>query len=137
MSKTNSHWTWGYWKGQTDKPIITVDFDHTITSKCLACSDGLDGDGIQEGCREALIELSKKYRIWILTGSYDFFNQATPKARTVKAIKRILDDNKIPYERILQIKPPAIFMIDDRAVHHKGWAETMNEIRLREVGAEK
>ncbi len=125
---TNSHW-----KNLTGaKQIILVDFDHTITTKCLACEDGLQGDGVQKGCKEALIELSKDYQIWIYTGNYDYLDSEVPVKRSPQAIAEFLAKYGIPYDRILQTKPPAVFIVDDRAIHHTSWEKTRNEIARRE-----
>ena len=57
--ETGSHWT----IISDEKQIICIDFDHTISTKCMACDDKLDGDGIQEGANEAIQTLSKTFRI--------------------------------------------------------------------------
>lgn len=123
--QTNSHWR------QKGKPIILVDFDHTITKKCLACKDRLNGDGLQDGARETLVELSKNFRIWIFTGSGEHLDLAKPLQRPKKTIEMWLRNYGIPFEKVLQIKPPACFIIDDRAIHHKSWRETSEEIKRR------
>jgi hypothetical protein len=37
----------------------------------------------------------------------------------------------IPFDEVMINKPQACFMIDDRAVHHKSWKTTIEEIRGR------
>jgi hypothetical protein len=126
---TNSHW---YQDTLSDrKPIILVDFDHTITTKCYGCNDGIECNKVQEGCKEALEVLSQHYEIWIYTGNTSLINKDAPCMRDVEDIERFLLDNGIPYDRVLQTKPPAMFIIDDRAVHHKSWLETLTDIRRR------
>lgn len=125
---TNSHW-----KNLTgQKQILLVDFDHTITKKCLACASGLDDDGIQDGCKEALTKLSEIYQIWIFTGNYAYLNKSTPVMRSKGEMRKFLKAHGIPFDKILQIKPPAAFIIDDRAIHHTSWEETLNTIVARE-----
>lgn len=124
---TNSHWI----NLNGGKQIILVDFDHVITTKCLACKDGLKDDGLQDGVREALIELSKHFQIWIFTGNYDYLDANIPVKRTVKAIREFLTSHGIPFDNVLQTKPPACFIIDDRAIHHKSWKDTLAEIKRR------
>ena len=97
----------------------------------MACDDGLNNDGVQEGAREALIALSSDFRIWIFTGSGLHLAYAKPHQRTKTSIEAFLRQNKIPFEKVLQIKPPACFIIDDRAIHHLSWKETMEEIANR------
>jgi hypothetical protein len=125
--------TGSHWKNMTgQKQILLVDLDHTITKKCLACADGLEGDGIQVGCREALEKLSKTYQIWIFTGNYDYLDKSCPVKRSKREIRNFLTKHKIPFDKILQIKPPACFIIDDRAIHHTSWRSTFNTIIARE-----
>lgn len=124
---TNSHWI----NLTGKKQIILVDFDHTITKKCLACKDGLKDDGVQEDCRAALMILSEDYQIWIYTGNYDLLGEKGSVKRSVESIRKFLEENEIPFDRILQTKPPACFIIDDRAIHHKSWFHTMKEIETR------
>lgn len=127
---TNSHW-----KNLTGKKqIILVDFDHTITMQCLAChpySENLDRE-VQKGCREALIKLHKTYQIWIFTGNYKYLDKSCPVNRAIPAISKFLMEHGIPFDRILQVKPPACFIIDDRAIHHTSWESTFDTIMARE-----
>lgn len=121
---TGSHWS----VLSDDKQIVCIDFDHTISKKCLACDDSLKGDGIQDGAIEAVILLSKKFRIWIYTGSHpDYEERDIDKFLRFHGIRGYV-------ERIVRTKPPAIFIVDDRAVHHTSWKSTLNEIDRRLVG---
>lgn len=125
--ETGSHWEWDVEWG---KPIICVDFHHTITTRCGACDGGDIKDFItgvpQEGVTEALKELSKTFRILIFTGSGSFW-----KGKKLQMIVDWLDKHKIPYDDIRFDKPPAAFIIDDRSVHHRSWSETLKEINKR------
>lgn len=124
--KTGSHWHTSY---HSHRPLITVDFDHTITKTCPACPGWKGVYVLQEGVREALTELHKTFDIVILSGGGNYI----PNYKTV--IKNFLDSHKIPYNGIEDQKPPACFMIDDRAIHHKGWGETLSEIQRRLKGS--
>lgn len=124
---TNSHW-----KPLSDaKPIICIDFDHTISRKCLACEGGLVGDGLQQGAKEAIQELSKYFRIWIYSGNPKHTKHSSSQQRDIRPF---LVKYQIPYEKILQTKPLACFIIDDRAIHHTSWKRTMSEVRKRARG---
>lgn len=129
--ETNSHWTWNKDTFGKQKPIILVDYNHTITKKCLGCEDGLAGDGIQEGAVDALRLLSNTFRIIIFTGNLEYVENAPKFQRSVRDIKNNLTKHGIPFDDVLQIKPPACFIIDDRAIHHKSWRETGEEITRR------
>ena len=127
--ETGSHWDWDI--EHFGKPIITVDFHHTITKRCSACEGENLGDtsangDIQEGVVEALTDLRKTFKIVILTGSGNFWD-----VEQCKTIINYLEKHGIPYDEILFNKPPAAYMIDDRALHHKSWSQTLEEIRLR------
>jgi len=120
--ETHSHWHASY---HSHRPLITVDFDHTITKNCPACPDW-DGEYVlQDGVRDALTELSETFDIVILSGGGNYIRHYD------KVIKDFLMKNVIPFSRIEVRKPPAVFMIDDRAVHHKGWKKTLKEIKKR------
>lgn len=137
--ETLSHWTFL----DNIKPVLAVDFDHTITKKCLACDINLKDDKLQtkielqEGAKEALQSLSKKFKIWIFTGDPTLVTESAglPNGerygRKVSDIEQFLTKHDIPYDKVLQVKPPACFIIDDRAIHHKSWKETIQEIIKR------
>lgn len=132
IKETGSHWS----QLDNEKPVILIDFDHTIAKDCLACAEtGNLSMWAQEGAREAITQLSKQFRIWIYTGNINHLDKEdNPKfqvMRTIGEIAYFLDNNQIPYEKILQTKPPAAFIIDDRAIHHKGWNNTLMEISRR------
>jgi len=124
-AETNSHWT----KFGNQRPILCVDFDHTITVNCLACDPKQTKNEVQPGAREVLTELSKYFRIIIYTGCTT--KERGFLSRTIEDIEKILRDNKIPFDEIQQTKPPACFIIDDRAVHHTSWHNTLTEVKNR------
>ena len=117
--ETGSHWS----TVDNEKPIIAIDFDHTITKKCMACDDGLNGDGIQDGAKEGMELLSKYFRLWIYSGTHPDYKQ--------RDIEGFLKEHNIVVDRILRTKPPACFIIDDRAIYHTSWTSTINQIDKR------
>lgn len=131
--ETRSHWK----NFALGKPIVLVDFDHTITKQCLACHDyeeTLDSRTVQEGVAEALRKLAEKYYIIIFTGNANARNSHIPKnlMRSKDEMAKFLRTHNIPFDDIQQTKPPACFIIDDRAIHHTSWKHTMEEIDRRE-----
>jgi len=130
---TNSHWKAFPSIDGDDRPILLVDFDHTITTKCLVCSDYYE-NGPQEGAKEALKQLSERYRIWIFTGNYNYIDPKAKLMKTAEQIDQWLRMHEIPFEKVLQTKPPACFIIDDRAIHHTSWHNTLKTIDEREKG---
>lgn len=126
-NQTKTHWDVAKVK---DRPIICVDFDHCITTKCPYCEGGDAGNTPQKGVREALQILIKDFRVWIFSGNPELLENNlidNPYGR----IKLFLDNHKIPYDKIVIDKPPCIFIIDDRAIHHLNWTNTLNEIVAR------
>lgn len=120
---TGSHWTItkevvARWPAAllNGKPVIAVDFDHTITSTCEVCTNEVV---LQEGVVEAMQKLHKRYAIIIYTGRDD-----------IETITMILGKYGIPFDDIRK-KPNACFYIDDRAIHHRSWKETLEEVKRR------
>ena len=123
---TNSHWVFGI-QGEKDK--VCVDFHHVITKNCEAC-DGFSGEyELQEGAKEAIDMLRETFKIVLFTGNPTGL-EYLPKDYRDRVIK-FLDDNGIYYDELLFVKPPSVFIIDDRAIHHKSWDETIMEIEER------
>lgn len=128
--KTKSHWSPFI---DVDKQTICIDFHHTITKNCEACDNGCTGKYIlQDGVVEAIQKLSKKFRIVIYSGDpIACINEGKLPTHYEASIIRFLRENKIPFDDIFFTKPPAMFIIDDRAIHHSGWEETLLEIEGR------
>jgi len=127
--QTRSHWDWDI--ENFGKPIIQVDFHHTITERCSACPGETLGDTEangppQEGCIEALTELRKTFKIVIVTGSGAFWDESQ-----CQTIIDYLDEHCIPFDEIRFDKIPYAYVIDDRGVHHRSWSETLAEVRNR------
>jgi hypothetical protein len=126
--KTRSHW---YQDMLGGRPVILVDFHHTITKICEACPDYCGEYILQDGVREALEKLHKNFDIFIFTGIVDAeFMDGYHKLKVINFLK----ENKIPYDGIYFNKPIACFIIDDRAIHHEGWVgekSTLRKIKRR------
>lgn len=117
--ETGSHWT----VSPNEKEIIALDFDHTITTKCMACYNKLKGDDIQEGAKEGIELLRKYFKVWIYSGVHPDYEP--------RDIEGYLKMHNIDVDKILRTKPPAMFIIDDRAIHHTSWKNTMLQIDKR------
>lgn len=128
---TGSHWHWR--TKEFGKPVLAVDFHHVITTRCSACpgeklQDTETNGEVQKGCIESLTELHKTYKIMIYTGAGEFWDENRRKV----GVEDWLRSHGVPFDEIRYGKPPACFIIDDRAVHHQGWDSTLAEIRQRE-----
>lgn len=126
--ETGSHWFQSLL--DVDKPTICIDFHHTITKTCETCSK--DGYVLQDGAVEAIQKLSKDFNIIIYTGNPDKLGCLLGDIIEYKnKIIKFLEKYNIPFKMINFSKPPAMFIIDDRAIHHKGWDKTLLEIERR------
>ena len=126
-----TEYTKSHWKSFV-KPTICIDFHHTITTECEACSDFKGTYKIQEGAVETINSLNKDFTIIIYTGDPEkLISAGILPSDYKKKVENFLKSNNIHYDNILFSKPPAIFIIDDRAIHHKGWESTISEIKSR------
>lgn len=123
--ETNSHWSW-----KSGKPVVCVDFHHTITTHCEACP-AFSGYKLQEGVKEALQLLKEDFRIFIYTGNPEGNEWISNPDEYKNKLILFLEYNHIPFDKILFTKPPSIFIIDDRAIHHTSWKETLHQIVKR------
>ena len=127
--ETGSHWDWM----EEGKPIIGVDFHHTISTKCGACPDGeyggLSAGNPQEGVKEALDELHKTFKIIIYTG-YGLV-AAEKNGNPHQEVKDYLNKYNIPFDDVACKPYPFAFMVDDRAIHHTSWERTLSQIQER------
>lgn len=127
--KTNSHWSPFV---DTDKQTICIDFHHTITQNCEACGATHRDYVLQDGVVEAIQKLSKKFRIVIYSGDPTICIQEGKLPNFYREnIIKFLANNHIPFDDIFFTKPPAMFIIDDRAIHHEGWDKTLSEVERR------
>lgn len=103
------------------KYSLAIDFDGVIHAYTRGFSDGTIYDAPTAGAQKALIQLSKKYSLYI----YSY------RARTKAghdAIRNYLKKYKIPHGKIVADKPLARFYIDDRAIRFKTWKQALGDI---------
>lgn len=126
--ETQSHWK----QFGDDKPILCVDFHHVITTTCEACRQGQNYT-LQKGAKEALEQLSKTFRIVIFTGNPSGLSWLPTDYKV--HMEEWLRTNGIPFSQVLFTKPPACFIIDDRAIHHLSWAKQFLGPKLLEASS--
>ena len=129
--ETRSHWC-----NLRSRPLLGVDFHHTISTRCGACEPmdlgHISAGPPQEGVQKALALLSQFFEIEVFTGYSDKFN------RDAKSdLKQYLDKHSIYYDTINNTKPSFMFQIDDRGVRHRSWQDTLREIAIRSVRSEE
>lgn len=109
----------------TDVPLrLAIDFDNTIHDPNNVPKGYKLGQPIK-GVQEALQGLKKDgaiivvHSIWADTETH------------CEAISKWMRYFHIPYDFITNIKPDCDFYIDDRAIHHTTWGNTLAEIEKR------
>ena len=78
-----------------------------------------------EGAVDAMQQLSKMGHQLIIH---------TCRGGNPKHVEDWLKWYKIPFESVTNIKPFAAFYIDDRAIKHINWKQTLKEIHAPEAG---
>lgn len=94
--------------GKTMKPTVCVDFDGVLNN--YRKYDENDLSTPREGAKEFLEELSKKYRVVILTARR--FDKVMEWLNQYELSKYVFD--------VTNIKPPALAYIDDRGIPFMG-----------------
>jgi len=104
-------------------PILCVDFDGTLVD----FSQGYRGPGVYgaiiEGAREAVRRLAMRFRVVVLT------------ARDVsehEGILAYLQAHGVEVAEVTNVKPPAAFYVDDRAVRFTEWPSVLVEVEGRQ-----
>jgi len=110
-----------------DRKTINVDFDGVVHSYSRGYHDGTIYDVPQEGCREALQLLKDKgYKLICFSARV---NAHVPgNGRT--AIKEWLQKYNLLefFDDITDTKYPSLVIIDDSAVRHTSWENTLKKL---------
>lgn len=103
------------------KNTVLFDFDGVIHSYISGWKgDNIIPDKPVEGIKEAIDEIRKKYHVVIFSSRCN-----TEQGKT--AVENYLKKHNIVVDDIVDTKPPAIVMIDDRAITFDGKADTLLE----------
>lgn len=102
------------------KPTIAIDFDGVIHAYTKGWQDGEIYDEANDGTREALEDLSRRYELTVFTAR-----------ENLEPVRRWLQDRypDIRFADVTNKKPKAKLYIDDRAVHFTGWESTLETVR--------
>ena len=111
------------------KPVAVIDFDGTITDHMFPKIGP-----IKEGAKESLQEirdLGFEIHICSCRTNHEVSTSIIERLEQIKKMKKFLDDNKIPYDKILNNdKPVAFAYIDDRGIGFRdNWKETVSELK--------
>ena len=109
---------------------IAIDFDGVIHTNSKGFFDGTVYDPPLPGTKEALEQLSKKYKIVIFTCKVKPNRPLIDKKTGKQLIKEWLSKhNLLSYiDEITCEKPRAILYIDDKGYKFNNWGETLNYI---------
>lgn len=103
-------------KSAKSKPVIAVDFDGVL---CISdkgkMSEPLSGS----------LEALEMFIEW----GYDIVI-FTLRAKNKRHVEDWLDFYGIPYKEVTDRKPQADFYIDDKAIRHINWADTLSQIQI-------
>jgi len=111
-----------HWEGvEGNKPLIEIALEHMIMKGCEGC----DESGIDEKALRYMYMLRRHYRIVITsTRSKDQRNN----------VMGWLLSYKVPFDELRLGMPDAVFKLGPRNVEHRGWAETLRRVAVREEG---
>jgi len=100
------------------KPRLLVDFDGVIHRYSKGWHDGTAYDEPMPGALDALEDLIERgYEVVIFS------------TRDAEQIAKWMITWEFPRLRITNIKEPALAIIDDRAIQHISWAQTMAVVK--------
>ncbi|KKM96190.1 hypothetical protein LCGC14_1180580 [marine sediment metagenome] len=105
------------------KKTIAIDFDGVIHAYSKGWQEGVIYDEPVEGVIEALVKLSKDYKLVIYTTrvNTEYFPENDAQMLMIKNwLRRNLMDANI---EVTDRKPPAIAYIDDRAIRFTNWPD--------------
>ena len=101
------------------RPTLAVDFDGVIHEYSKGWNGGALGV-IMPGARDALIQLSVKYRIVVFTARHD-----------LEAVRDWMHDQRLDHliADVTNRKPVAVAYLDDRAVKFINWEQALETLR--------
>jgi hypothetical protein len=109
---------------------IAIDFDGVIHKGSKGFYDGTIYDEPVEGAKEALAELSKKYKLIIFTckakPGRPLVNGKTGEELIWEWLKKYDMDQYISY--ITAEKPRVLYYIEDKAIKFISWKQVMGEL---------
>ena len=97
------------------RPTLAVDFDGVIHEYRDGWNGGALG-AIMPGARDALIQLSRRYRIVVFTARHDL--AAVRAWLAAQSVGHAISD-------VTNRKPAAVAYIDDRGYHFVDWEQTL------------
>ena len=112
--------------------VLCLDFDGVIHNDYLGFYDGTIYGNPIDGSIEAIIELSKKYKIVIYTCKANPNRPLVNDKTGTELIWEWLDSHNIKncVSDVTYNKPTAIAYIDDKAIKFENWNQTFDSLGL-------
>jgi histidinol phosphatase-like enzyme len=110
--------------------VLCLDFDGVIHNDHLGFYDGTIYGNPIDGSVEAIIELSKKYKIVIYTCKANSNRPLVNNKTGIELIWEWLDKHNIKsyISDVTYNKPTALAYVDDKAIRFENWTETIRFI---------
>jgi len=108
----------------TDQKTIAVDYDGTIHDHKHPVEGRKMGPPMKDAIESLSLLKRQGYEIVVFCYWAD-----SPK--NIKVIRDWLRYYKCPFNKITNIKPNADFFVDDKAIYHTSWTNTLQEIEKR------
>lgn len=111
---------------------VGVDFDGVIHKNSKGFHDGTVYDNPVPGTKEALEQLSKKYRLIIYTCKADYNRPLVNGMSGIMLIWEWLEKHDLDQyiNDVTNKKPRALFYIDDKAIRFDTWEQTIDDINV-------
>lgn len=120
-----------YQVNKEESSVIAIDFDGVIHSFEDGFGDGTIYGTLVEGAKEAIIELSKKYKIVIYTAKAKKDRPLINGKTGIELVQEWLDKNNLGsyiYE-ITAEKPRCICYVDDKCIRFENWSQVMKDFK--------
>jgi len=119
---------------ECDQDNIAVDFDGVVHTFDKGYHDGTCYGSPIEGVKEALRELSRKYRVVIFSAKVKPDRPLVQGKTGMELVEDWLKDHGL-YDYVSEItceKPRAKFYIDDKAIRFTNWTDCLKEVSSHE-----
>ncbi len=109
---------------------ISIDFDGVIHQH-FGVGDGTVSGGIIDGAKDALEQLSKKYRIILFTAKAKPDRPLVNGKTGIELVWEWLEKHDVAkyIHSITSEKPRAVCYIDDKAVRFVNWQQTLSDVQ--------
>jgi hypothetical protein len=113
-----------------EENTLAIDFDGVIHKNSKGFHDGTIYDDLIEGTKEALEELSKKYRLVIFSAKARKDRPLINDKTGIQLIWEYLHKHELDsyVDTVTSEKPRAFAYIDDRGIRFTNWKDCLNSL---------